>query len=474
MNDENKHGTMNFGKETVNISKETTHIPDSTSKYLTNKSNQLISKEIRKEDENKCFEMKKDGKSSSCISLLTMFLSSPSKTCLPEMTNLDLLSDHESTSSQSAPTPPLVLRLTPESGIKFGAPHPKSNIQELVPILSPILQQPCFSHVSQVDPVTDKSSYHVRFTATTQKEACSTVHVSKPLTTKKELSNFTRTKSKELLGGNGPEGELEFSECPSNHSEVPLKPTIKILLENVLPKEKVGLVGEDQDEDELEDDTDEEQLGDEEEDEGQSEDEEIQNGINRIYKIFHHDSNIKSEETNSNHDERSLFEPASYEKMIATSYDPLQKCLTPSIDDINRRVECLSVSSSRCSDFQNDMDLILGDLDEDQTAFSKEDSYIQKSTKEFKVTTPQDIDPTFPYSDTEESNSTESSFCKKQNMLYHHSPPLKMKNNNKKIWSIKSLPEQKKKFYEKQYFKKYLEKKAIHTINIPLNNKNIH
>ncbi|EMR08936.1 hypothetical protein PNEG_02717 [Pneumocystis murina B123] len=441
-----------------------THIPSTTAEYLTQRLNQLACKEVNQETNNCCKEKRrKNSKSCPGISLLSMFLSSP-KASLPEISNVDLLSDHESTSGHSTPTPPLMLRLTPKSNVKFVAPPRKSNVHELVHTLSPILQQPYFPHISQAEPIEDKSQYYVRFTAV-QKGENMQAQVSKP--SKEELMVFSKINSKKILK-NGLIKDEKKSIDISNDLRGGSKPSIKILLENVLPRERLSFVG-------IEDETDEdyEGLEDEEEKEIQEEledeeEKEIQEEADHLYKSFYGNQNI--EKTNLNNIRNHSFEPASYEEMVATSYDSLKKSSVSLIDCVNQSFE-YPPASSRSNNFQDDTDFIFGNLDEDQLVSPKEGSDIRRFTKEFKIVTPHDIDPTFPYSDIEESDSADNSFSDVQHTLYHHSPPFRTKKN-KKILSIRSLPGQKEGFHEKEYFKKYFKKSKIHTINIPLHKNN--
>ncbi|KTW28478.1 hypothetical protein T552_01738 [Pneumocystis carinii B80] len=428
-----------------------THIPITTAEYLTHRLHQLACKEANQETDNSCKETRgRDSCSSPSISLLSMFLSSP-KAGLPEVSNLDLLSDHESTSGHSTPTPPLMLRFAPKSSVKFVPPSQKPNIHELVHTLSPILQQPYFPHISQVEPVGDKSQYSVRFAAA-QKERNMQAQVLRP--SKEELIKDSGISTKKILKNGLVEEEKKNMDI-SDDSKGQSKPSVKILLENVLPKERMSFVGV---EDETDDDY--EQLEDEEE-------KEIQEEADDLYESFYRNQNI--EETSHNVISQS-FEPTSYEEMTATSYDSLKKPTLSLINCVNQSPEYLTTSSKN-NKFQDDTDFILGNLDEDQVISPKEGSNIQRSIEESKIITPHDIDPTFPYSDTEESDNPDNSvFEIQQHTLYHHSPPLRIKKN--KILSIKSLSGQKKDFHEKEYFKKYFEKSKIHTINIPLHKNN--
>ncbi|QSL65617.1 hypothetical protein MERGE_002930 [Pneumocystis wakefieldiae] len=399
-----------------------THIPAASAEYLTHRLNQLACKEVNQETSNNCKETRaKNSQSSPGVSLLSMFLSSP-KAGIPEISNVDLLSDHESTSGHSTPTPPLMLRLTPKSSVKFVAPPRKSNVHELVHTLSPILQHPYFPHIPQAEPVEERPQYYVRLAAA-QREGNMQRRVSEPL--KKELTGFSRKDSKETLKNGLIRDEKRDTDI-SNDLKGQSKPSVKILLENVLPGEKMNFVG-------VEDETDEDygELEDEEEKEIQKD---------HSYKSFYRSQNI--EKINLNNARNHSFEPASYEETVAASYDSLRKSSISLINCINQSFE-YPPTSPKSNDFQDDTDFILGNLDEDQLVSLKEGPDIQKSTQEFKIITPHDIDPTFPYSDTEESDSADNSISKVRHTLYHHSPPLRIKKN-KKISSIRSLPGQKR------------------------------
>lgn len=435
----------------------TAHISDETADYLKQRLHQLAYEQLDHEQNvNHEETQKKDIQKPSNVSLLTMFLASPSKTCPLEMTSLDL-SDHESMSGHSTPTPPLMLQFTPKSSVKFVAAQPKANVHEIVHTLSPILQQPSFSDVPHVDQTT-KSQHHVRFMAMMDhKEQNTTMQVSKlpvPLSVTDISTDSTKTKSN-LQASYSDSGTHSV-----DHIDLLPKSSNKILLDNVLPKERINLVEEE--EEELED---EEQV-EGEEDEGE---EGIQDSVNHVYENYYHYQNFESKISDSNSSIKNNFNFKSTLYQDDSFSYHLQNYLKPSIDNIDH---IKSVSISKQIDSQDDMDLILGNLDEDQSASYETTFPTQMSTKKPEVITPHDIDPTFPYSDTEESDSVENSSVKEQ-ALYHHSPPIRTKSKKNSL-SIKSLPGQKKSFYEKQCITECFKKKAIHTINIPLHKDKHH
>lgn len=455
------HNKTHIPQEMAHTLSTSMHILDSSADYLEHQLNQLA--RAQQDEEHEIFTVKETSVAPavSTPSLLTILLTSPQKTGFSESTGVDLLSDHGSTSGHSTPTPPLLLHFASRPSVKFAAPPlGRTNTQELTHELLPILQPPCFQQGFQqglqIDSTTERSQHHVRF----QASIVGTDGVSGART---------------VSGGTGTGVLLDRL----NHSgEIAGKTTSKILLDHVLPKEKMNLIV--QDEDELEEDLDaqEEDLEDDLDDDaeklklpqrprGVRMPQWTQKNMGQTCKDFS-GLNLESEKPSVNHDnvKHHYFESTSYQSIIAASYSPLQKYLIPSADDVNEHPESFPESLSKKTGFQDDMDLVLGCLDEDQFNIAKSESHLH--TFDSQGTAQRNIDPTFLYSYTDESDSTSNSLLENQHPHYHPSPSVHIKRNPAKTLSIKSLPGQKKAFSGKQYFARYFDTNVIHTVNIPL------
>ncbi|KAG5437495.1 hypothetical protein PCANB_000923 [Pneumocystis canis] len=393
-----------------------------TADYLEHKLNQLVHSEQNEESDAYIIDSeKKEITSSSNASLLTMFLTSPLKTTHQESLGLDLLSDHGSTSGYSTPTPPLLLHFAQRPSVKFAASTvaPRAAVHEFIHELPSILQSSCFQHGLHTDPVIERSQHHVRFQATQQ--STPTVQTTQMNDNTGILMRHDRLKEK------------------------PIKPMTKILLDHVFPKEKMNFIIQEEDKQEELDDSDLEGLDDLETSLDDLSEQSVQKNTSKTSGNVFCQKKVKR--INKRH---RFLESASYQSIISTSYDPLKKYLMPSIDDINQCIKSLSVSSCKQIDFQDDMDLILGHLDEDQFNAIDSVSYTRTSTGGSKGTSQYTIDPTFPSSDTDESNDSTCNSLFEGWFARHFSPPLRIKNPEKASL-IKSLPGRKKDFYQKPY-----------------------
>ncbi|KAG4302801.1 hypothetical protein PCK1_000961 [Pneumocystis canis] len=258
-----------------------------TADYLEHKLNQLVHSE-QNEDSDVCMldSEKKEIGSSSNTSLLTMFLTSPLRTAHQESLGLDLLSDHGSTSGYSTPTPPLLLHFPQRPSVKFAVSTaaPRVAAHEFIHELPPILQSSCFPHGLHTDPVIERSQHHVRFQTA-------------------PMNNHT--------------GILMRPDRLDRFKEESVKPTTKILLDQVFPREKINFIMPKIDQQGELGDSDLEGSDDLETSLEDLEQQRLQTGIKKM---------------NTKH---CLFESTSYQSIILPSYDPLKKYLMPSIDDIN-------------------------------------------------------------------------------------------------------------------------------------------
>ncbi|KAG4305434.1 hypothetical protein PORY_000990 [Pneumocystis oryctolagi] len=337
----------------------------------------------------------------STPSLLTMLLASPQKTAFPESTSLDLLSDHGSTSGHSTPTPPLLLHFTSRPSIKFSAPLlSQKNAQEFTHELLPILQPPCIQHGFQQDLhtnlTTDRSQHHIRFQA--------------------GIIGADGVTGIEKMGVGGGKGTVNASN----------KPVTKILLDHVLPKEKMNPIMEDKDDNKFEEDIDDDSA-----DEVSSDIETSRKSqMSRRLQIL---QCCQKEKSKTNHDsaKHHFFESASYQSVITTPCNLLQKYLMSSVDNIDECSGSFPTSSYEKIDFQDDMDLILGRLDEDQFNEIETVSHLHTSTGNSHKIAQCNIDPILSYSSTDESCSSYTSFLEGKLSQYHPSPLLLAKKHNK-------------------------------------------
>ncbi|KAG5513893.1 hypothetical protein PMAC_000515 [Pneumocystis sp. 'macacae'] len=223
------HNEAHVAQEVMHTLSTSTHILGSSADYLEHQLNQLA--RARQDEEHGVSTAKIPASTVSTQSLLTMLLASPQRTGFSESAGVDLLSDHGSTSGHSTPTPPLQLHFTSRPTVKFAAPPlARANAHELTHELLPILQPPCFQQALQqglhTDSSTERPQHHVRFQA--------------------GAAGTDDAPAAKILGGGA---ETGFFLDRLNHStDTPAKPATKILLDHVLPKEKMSLIVQDEDE----------------------------------------------------------------------------------------------------------------------------------------------------------------------------------------------------------------------------------